>query len=177
MGRVGGWQPCGQGFILSRVNPQGSSRRLQTSQTMYLWWRWQFGEKHHYPSFFKNSRSEPGRDVQSLDAFHWCKNSQEISLFLETGGRRKTLGQQGTTQCALDCSGARDPEKGAGGRERQRGSLAQGNGWIPALTVCGSINSTAALLVRNRGSCLYSGHFSYHTAAVMEPVALRAKQK
>lgn len=56
------------------------------------------------------------------------KNSQEISLFLETGGRRKTLGQQGTTQCALDCSGARDPEKGAGGRERQRGSLAQGNG-------------------------------------------------
>lgn len=40
---------------------------------MYLWWRWQFGEKHHYPSFFKNSRSEPGRDVQSLDAFHWCQ--------------------------------------------------------------------------------------------------------
>lgn len=104
------------------------------------------------------------------------KNSQEISLFLESGGRRKMLGQQGTTQCALACSGARDPEKGAGDRKRQRGSLAQGNGWIPALTVCGSINSTAALLVRHRGSCLYSGHFPYQTAAVMDPVALRTGQ-
>lgn len=110
---------------------------------MSSWQRWQCVGKYHHPSFYKNAKSEPGRDVWVPDVFHQCQEFPWVCLdSRETEKKGKTLGHQGSTQCALECYGARESEKKSGGRRRETRRV------FAALTVCGSINSSAFLLLR-----------------------------
>lgn len=87
---------------------------------MSSWQRWQCVGKYHHPSFYKNAKSEPGRDVWVPDVFHQCQEFPWVCLdSRETEKKRKTLGHQGPTQCALECYGARESEKKSGGRRRE----------------------------------------------------------
>lgn len=61
------------------------------------------------------------------------RNSREDILNPKPRGSRKTLGQQGTTQCALECYGAGDSEKrrlGGGGREKEAKRVSNSGKWL-----------------------------------------------